>query len=148
MKNHFFNKILGFSPHWNYKNIASYDREYFSEKNKDLSIIDKIHLKCNCSDVSVLNGVRQPIIYSFVLEKPPGFKVFCEPETTHFEKINKSVLNTVTFHLEDDNQEEVDFSGETLTITLQMIKNQYFKSVFIYLKTIVIVFVIDIDLLQ
>ena len=37
-------------------------------------------------------------------------------------KQNKSVLNTKTFYLEDDNNEEVDFNGETLTFTLQMIK--------------------------
>ena len=30
----FFKTILGFSPHWDYKNIASYDREYYCEKKK------------------------------------------------------------------------------------------------------------------
>ena len=56
------------------------------------------------------------------LGKPSGYKVFCEPETIHNKKINKSVLNTITFYLEDDNIEVVDFNGETLTFTLQMIK--------------------------
>ena len=37
-------------------------------------------------------------------------------------KKNKSVLNTTSFYLEDDNHEEVNFNGETLTFTLQMIK--------------------------
>ena len=118
----FFNTILGFSPHWDYKNIASYDREYYTEKNRNLSTTDKIHLKCDVIDGSVLNGVRQPILFSFVLVKKPGFKVFCPPETIHDKKVNKSVLNTVTFYLEDDNNEEVDFNGETLIFTLQMIK--------------------------
>ena len=36
--------------------------------------------------------------------------------------MNKSVLNTITFYLEDDNNKEVNFNGETLTFTLQMIK--------------------------
>ena len=47
--------------------------------------------------------------------------MFCEPETIHYKKINKSVLNTATFYLEDDNNEEVKLIGETLTFTLQMI---------------------------
>ena len=38
------------------------------EKNRDFSTIDKIHLKCDCIDGSVLNGVRQPILFSFVLD--------------------------------------------------------------------------------
>ena len=79
-------------------------------------------MKCDAIDGSVVNGVRQPILYSFVLDKPAGYKVLCEPETIHYKKINKSVLNTITFYLEDDNNEEVDFNQETLTFTLQMIK--------------------------
>ena len=44
--------------------------------------------------------------------------VFCQPGTIHFKKkTNKSVLNTFCFHLENDNNEEVDFNGETLTFT-------------------------------
>ena len=37
--------------------------------------------------------------------------------------MNKSILNTITFFLEDDKNEEVDFNGETVTFTLQMNKN-------------------------
>ena len=70
---------------------------------------------------SLVNGIREPILFSFVLDKLPGYKVFCEPETTHFKK-SKPVLNTITFYLEDDNHEEDDFNGETLTFTLQLIK--------------------------
>ena len=51
------------------------------KKNRNLSIIIEIFLKSDCFDGSVLNGVRQPIPYSFILCKPSGYKVFCEPET-------------------------------------------------------------------
>ena len=63
-------------------------------------------------------------IYSIVFfkNKLPGYKVFCEPETIHYKKGNKSVLNTINFYLEDDNNEEVNFNGETITFKLQMIK--------------------------
>ena len=79
-------------------------------------------MKCDAIYGSVVDGVRQPVLYSFALDKPSGYKVFCEPETIHYKKINKSVLNTINFYLEDDNNKEVDFNGETLTFTLQMIK--------------------------
>ena len=74
-------------------------------------------MKCDVIDGSVVDGVRQPILYSFVLDKPSGYKVFCEPETIHYKKTNKSILNTIIFYLEDDTNEEVDFNGETLTFT-------------------------------
>ena len=79
-------------------------------------------MKCDCIDGSIRGGARQSIPFSFVSDKPAGYKVFCEPETIHYKKINKSVLNTITFYLEDDDNKEVDFNQETLTFTLQMIK--------------------------
>ena len=84
--------------------------------------MNKIHLKCDIIDGSVINGVRQPILYSFVLDKKLGYKIFSETEIIHCKKINKSILNTITFYLEDDNNKEVDFNQKTLTFTLQMIK--------------------------
>ena len=52
------------------------------------SIINKIHLKCDVFNVSFQDGVRQTVLFSFVLNKPSGYKVFCQPETIHFKKIN------------------------------------------------------------
>ena len=80
-------------------------------------------MKCGVIDGSIVNGLRQPILYSFVLDKKPGYKVFSEPETILYKKINKSVLNTKTFYLEDENNEVVDFNDETLTFTLQTVKS-------------------------
>ena len=79
-------------------------------------------MKYDCIDGCIQDGVRQPILFSFVLDKPSGYKIFCEPETIHYKKINKSVLNTIMFYLEDDNNQVVNFNEETLTFTLQMIK--------------------------
>ena len=114
----FFSTVLGFNSGWDYK----FYNKYVSQKIVNLSNTNKIHLKCDCIDGSLVNGIRQPILYSFVLDKLPGYKVFCEPETIHYKKINKSVLNTIKFYLEDNDRKEVDFNGETLTFTLQMIK--------------------------
>ena len=126
-KKSFFHTLLGFTPYWDYKptNAIHADAPGVYSCDKvilNLNTINKIHLKCDCIDGSIQDGVRQPILYSFVLDKPAGYKIFCEPETIHYKKINKSILNTVTFYLEDDNNEEVNFNGETLTFTLQMIK--------------------------
>ena len=87
-----------------------------------MSLKNEIQSKCDVIVGSVLNVSRQPIKYCFLLDKPPCYNVFSEPEIILYEKINKSVLNTIMFHLEDDNRELVDFNGEPLTFTLQMIK--------------------------
>ena len=117
-KRSFFHTLLGFISYWDYKSPGVYT----SDKILNLNTTNKIRLKCDAIDGSVVDGVRQPILYSFVLDKKPGYKVFSEPETIHYKKINKSVLNTITFYLEDDNNKEVDFNQETLNFTLQMNK--------------------------
>ena len=127
-KNRFFHTILGFIPYWDYKPTNAIHADapgvYNSKKiSLNLNTIDKIHLKGDIIDGSVQDGVRQPILFSFVLDKSSGYKAFCQPETKHYKKINKSVLNTITFYLEDDDHKEVNFNGETLTFILQMIKN-------------------------
>ena len=93
MKNLFFTSVLGFTPGWDYKHY----NQYLSQKIVNLSSTNKINLKCDCIDGSVVDGVRQSILYSFVLDKPAGYKVFNQPETIHYKKINKSFLNITTF---------------------------------------------------
>ena len=83
MKTHFFSTILGFTAGWDYKHY----NQYLSQKFVNLSSTNKIHLKCDAIDGSVVNGVRQPKLYSFVLDRPSGYKVFSEPETIRFKKI-------------------------------------------------------------
>ena len=117
-KKSFFSTILGFIPGWDYKHYI----KYTSQKFVNLGSTNKIHLKCDCIDGYLVNGIRQSMLYSFVLDKLPGYKVFSEPETIHYKKINNSVLNTITFYTENNDHKEVDFNQETLTFTLQMIK--------------------------
>ena len=79
-------------------------------------------MKGDVVDGSLVGGLRHSKLFSFVSDKPGGYKVFCEPETIHYKNINKSVLSKITLYLEDDNNEEVNFNGETLIFTLQIIK--------------------------
>ena len=113
----FSSTVLGLNHGWDYK----YYNKYNSQKIVNLSTTNKIHLKCDVIDGSVVNDLRQTILYSFVLDELPSYKVFSEPETIHVKKIIESVLNTISFCLVDDNNEKVNFNGKTLKFTLQMI---------------------------
>ena len=95
---------------------------YESDKPNNITGTDKVHLKCNVVDGSIVNGVREPILYSFVLDQPPGHKIYKEPRIKFFKKINKSVFSRITFCLEDDDYKPVDFNGETISFTCQPIK--------------------------
>ena len=93
-----------------------------SDKPINITGFDKIHLKCDCIQGSIVNGIREPILYSFALSSPPGQKIFKEPRVKLFKKVNKSVLSHITFYFEDDDHKPVDFHAETMSFTCQLIK--------------------------
>ena len=110
------NKLLGFT-----------NKEYpagthISEKPVMITTTDKVHLKCDCVDGSIVNGIREQILFSFILSAPPGYKIIKEPNIILYKKINKTRLDSIQFFLEDNNHNPVDFNGETLTFTIQIIK--------------------------
>ena len=117
--------MLGFTPYWYYKlfNVIHLDSPgvHTSDKILYLSLISEILLECTVIIGSVVNGKREPKLFSFVSNKPTGYTIFHQYGTALLKK-NKRVLITITFVLENDNHKEVDFNGETLTFELQLIE--------------------------
>ena len=97
---------------------------YKSNKPVNITENDKVCLKCDCMNGSFVNGVREPITYSFALSSPPGPELFKEPRIKLFKKINKSVLSQITLYLEDDVHKPFDFNNETIKFTCQLITIQ------------------------
>ena len=60
-------------------------------------------MTCDVFDGNLVNGIREPILFSFVLDKLAGYKIFCELETLHSKLLNKSALNAIKSYIEDDN---------------------------------------------
>ena len=124
----FFYTILGFTQSHSYPldDIDGFYQliagSYKGDKPIIITGIDKVHLKSDCIDGSIVNGVREPILYSFALDQPPGHKLYKEPKVKLFKKINKSVLSHIRFYLEDDDHKEVDFNGETISFTCHLFK--------------------------
>ena len=45
---------------------------HISEKPVMITTTDKVHLKGDCVDGSIVNGIREQILFSFNLSAPPG----------------------------------------------------------------------------
>ena len=124
----FFYTILGFTRSHSYPldDIDGFYQliagSYTSDRPNNITGIDKVHLKCDCIQGSILNGIREPILFSFALSSPPGHKIYKEPRVKLFKKINKSVLSQITFYFEDDDYKSVDFHNETISFTCQLIE--------------------------
>ena len=83
--NGLFFYFIGFTTYWDYKPTISIHFDspgiFTGDKKLNLSTIAKIHLKSDVIDDSVVNGTREPIFLSFILDKSSGYKIFSEPET-------------------------------------------------------------------
>ena len=78
-QNSFLGFILEPSPGWDYKR----NDEYFGYMIIKLGTIDITHLNCLIYG-NVVNSSGQPALYSFDLDKRPGYKVFCGPQASHY----------------------------------------------------------------
>ena len=87
----FFYTLLGFTRSRSYPpdDIDGFYQliagSYKSDKPINITGIDKVHLKYDCIDGSIVNSVRKPILFSFALSSPPGHKLYKEP-TVNFLK--------------------------------------------------------------
>ena len=88
----FFYSILGFTRSQSYPldDIDGFYQliadSYKSDKPINITGIDKNHLKCDCIQGSIVNGIREPILYSFALSSPPSHKIYKEPRVKLFKK--------------------------------------------------------------
>ena len=68
-----------------------------SEKPVMITTTDKVHLKCDCVDGSIVKGIREQILFSFNLSAPPGYIIIKEPNIILYKKINKTRLDSIQF---------------------------------------------------
>ena len=88
---------------------------YKSDKPIKITGIDKNHLKCDCLNGSIFNGVKSPFLFSLSLDKFPGHELHKKPRIKLLKTINESFLSHITFYLEDDDGKPVYFNGEIST---------------------------------
>ena len=52
---------------------------YKSDKPTNFTGVDRVHFKTDCINGSIVNGVSEPILYSFALSSPTGHKIYEKP---------------------------------------------------------------------
>ena len=82
---------------------------------------DKVHLKRDCVDGSIVNGIEEQIIF-FNLNVPSEKNNF-ERDHDCFKKTTKKTnLDHIQIFLEDSKHTPIVFNNESLTFTIQIIK--------------------------
>ena len=84
-KKYFLSRVLGFTRSRSYP-LDDIDgfyqfiaRSYKSDRPINITGVEKVHLKCDCRQGSTVNRTREPILCSFALSLPFGYKIYNEP---------------------------------------------------------------------
>ena len=96
-----------------------------NDKPINIKGVDKVHLKCDCIQGSIVNGNREQILYSFALSSTADQKVYKEHRIKLFKMVNKSVLSNIAFYLENVDHKPSIFHNETISFTCQQIEKKY-----------------------
>ena len=87
------NTLLGFT------NIGFTAGTRKSENPVMITTTDKVHLKCHCVDGSIVNDIREQILFSFNLGEPPGYIFMKEPNFMVIKKKTKQDYTRSSFSL-------------------------------------------------
>ena len=81
-------------------------------------------MKADSINGSIVDGIREPVLYKIALDEPPGHKIYKKPRINLKKKIKISVFSHITIFLKHDDHKTVIFSGETISFRCQLVKIQ------------------------
>ena len=100
-KKSFFYTMLGFTQSGSLKDTADFSHFiagfYKTEKIFNITSVDKVHLKTDGIDGSIVNGVREPTLYNFTPVKLSGHKIFNKIKNQTFQKDKQTC--SVSYHV-------------------------------------------------
>ena len=109
-------EVLGF----NSRLLGGADGYYSKDQIINILNVNSVFVNCDLINNSYSNGVMAPIIYSFNLNVSPGFKVVKHVESPIYLRVNKSQINSITTWLTDQDNNKLNFRGETITIRFHL----------------------------
>lgn len=110
--------VLGFDA----RLVGGADGYYNGDSIINILNVNSVFVNCDLINNSYSNGVVAPIIYSFFPNVSPGFKIVRNVENPIYLRVNKSQINSITTWLTDQDNNRLNFRGETITIRFHLRK--------------------------
>ena len=96
------------------------DKFYPGDRIVNILTVNTVFVNCDLINNSYNNGVLAPVIYSFFPNVAPGFKIVRNVENPIYLPVNKTQINNITVWLTDQNNNPLNFRGETVTIRFHL----------------------------
>lgn len=116
-KNDSLGKILGFGMEMVKANINT-------ESRYPISILPTtiVRIECSVTSGSYVNGSAGHIIYEFVPNVPPGYRIIEIPKNIIYFPVNQNSISAITIKLLDANNKEINLRGEEVQMYLHFRK--------------------------
>jgi len=87
-----------------------------------VNILSANSILVNCSIVgnSYLNSNQSPVLYSFFPNVRPGYKIVQDPVNVVYLPVNGEQIQDIRIWLTDQDENVLDFRGETITVRLNL----------------------------
>lgn len=108
-------KLLGFTSRKLMPNL-----KHESDMKANISKVNVVRIECNIITGSYMNNKQTHTIHEFAPTVPPGYKIIEVPRNVIYLPINVKQLTSVTIRLLDQDDNLINFRGETVTARLHI----------------------------
>lgn len=109
--------LLGFSERVLEPNIV-----HESDMSVNVFRVNALRLECNITSGAYINNTPAHTIHEFCPTVPPGYKIIEVPRNVIYLPVAVRTIHTLTIKIVDQNDQIVNFCGETITIRIHIKK--------------------------
>ena len=115
-------KVLGFTKETYHYQIddKGYVFPHTSENIVNILSVNSILIHCDVITGSIVDGVRQPVIFHCSPNVAPGSKIVSEPVNPIYLPVSIDVINELNIWMTDQDNKLLDLQEEKIVITLHM----------------------------
>ena len=107
-------ELLGFKPK------VIYEEYNLSDYPVDILSFDNIFLECDIAQGMIFKGKRSGIIHNFTMDVDPGYKYIEKFRVQWYMMESKDIISCICFKLKSENNELVNFNGQSITFRLSI----------------------------
>lgn len=109
--------LLGFSARILKPNVV-----HESDIPVNIFRVNALRLECNITTGAYINNMLAHTIHEFYPDVPPGYKIIEVPRNVIYLPVAVKTIHTLTIKIVDQNNQLVNFCGETITIRIHIRK--------------------------
>ena len=105
-----------------FRKIVYKQGKYTSHKIIDIMGFRTLNIRCNVLSGVKDNGNNTDTLYTSTLTEPPGYLINIIQTNILYQNVTKDRIECFEFHIKDEHGSLIDFNGDVLSFTVNLIK--------------------------